>query len=124
MPHTWVGSDFINAARAMFVYEDESSRALVVGEGLSDDWINAPEGMSVRGLPTYYGILNYSIQKTETGYRVELSGDVKLPEGWIKIRNFKRKPASRILVNGTPWEDPDAQYIHVPEFPAVVEIWY
>lgn len=124
MPHTWVGSDFLNAARAMFVYEDESSRALVVGEGLYDDWINAPEGMSVRGLPTYYGILNYSIQKTQTGYRVELSGDVKLPEGWIKIRNFKQKPASRILVNGTPWEDPDAQYIHVPEFPAVVEIWY
>lgn len=131
MPHTWVGSDFINAARAMFVYEDEASRALVLGEGLDEEWINAPEGMSVCGLPTYYGILNYSIQRTQNGpggmdsrYRVELSGDVKLPEGWIKIRNFRGKAASRILINGTPWEDPDAQYIHVPEFPAVVEIRY
>jgi hypothetical protein len=28
MPHTWVGSDFINAIRAMFVYENEYDQSL------------------------------------------------------------------------------------------------
>ena len=31
MPHTWVGSDFINAIRAMFVYENEYDQSLVLG---------------------------------------------------------------------------------------------
>jgi hypothetical protein len=31
MPHTWVGSDFINSVRSMFVYEDEYENSLIVG---------------------------------------------------------------------------------------------
>ena len=59
MPHTWVGSDFINAVRSMFVYESASGgdydSSLVLGAALYQDWIDSPDGMSVENLPTYYG---------------------------------------------------------------------
>ncbi|MBE0641582.1 MAG: GNAT family N-acetyltransferase, partial [Bacteroidales bacterium] len=62
MPHTWVGSDFINAVRSMFVYEDELDQSLALASALYQDWIDAPEGMSVSNLPTYYGELSYAIK--------------------------------------------------------------
>ncbi|HSW55004.1 MAG TPA: discoidin domain-containing protein, partial [Ignavibacteriaceae bacterium] len=58
MPHTWVGSDFINAVRSMFVYESASGgeydSSLVLAAALYQDWIDSPNGMSVENLPTYY----------------------------------------------------------------------
>jgi len=55
MPHTWIGSDFVNAFRTMFVYENEFDQSLVLGSALYTDWIDSPTGMSVENLPTYYG---------------------------------------------------------------------
>ncbi|MFA6440124.1 MAG: discoidin domain-containing protein [Bacteriovoracaceae bacterium] len=59
MPHTWVGSDYINAVRAMFVYEIDDDLSIVIGAGLKDSWIK--EGLSVRNLPTHFGMLSYDI---------------------------------------------------------------
>ncbi|MCB0266224.1 MAG: coagulation factor 5/8 type domain-containing protein, partial [Calditrichaeota bacterium] len=86
MPHTWVGSDYISAARAMFVYEDEPDQSLVLGAGLYNDWIE--KGMSVRGLPTYFGNLDYTIKQLENGITIDIGGDLQLPSGGIRIRNF------------------------------------
>ena len=88
MPHTWVGSDFINAIRSMFVYENEYDQSLVLASALYQDWIDSPEGMSVENLPTYYGEISYSIKKVNNKYRFSITGDVKLPANGIKIRNF------------------------------------
>jgi hypothetical protein len=88
MPHTWVGSDFINAIRSMFVYENEYDSSLVLGAALYQDWIDSPDGMSVENLPTYYGELSYSIKKENDEYHFSIYGDVKLPKGGIKIKNF------------------------------------
>lgn len=67
MPHTWVGSDFINAIRSMFVYESapggESDESLVLASALYQDWIDSPNGMSIEKLPTYFGDISYSIKK-------------------------------------------------------------
>ena len=65
MPHTWVGSDFINALRAMFVYEDDDARTLVVGAGLKDDWVKS--GLSVEGLLTHYGTISYAVSSNTSG---------------------------------------------------------
>ena len=51
MPHTWVGSDFIRAARSLFVYEREADQALVIGAGI-------PAAVSYTHLiPPLYGAL-------------------------------------------------------------------
>lgn len=72
MPHTWVGSDFINAIRAMFVYENEYDSSLVIGSALYDEWINSKNGMSVENLPTFYGDISYSIKKEKNNFTVNV----------------------------------------------------
>jgi hypothetical protein len=125
MPHTWVGSDFINAIRSMFVYENESDQSLVLASALYQDWIDAPEGMSVLNLPTYYGEISYSIKKESDKYTFSIFGDVKLPANGIKIKNFNRlKLPEKVTVNGNVIKDFSEKEISVKEFPAEVVIYY
>ncbi|MFZ2286376.1 MAG: discoidin domain-containing protein [Bacteroidales bacterium] len=125
MPHTWCGSDFINAVRSMFVYENEYDRTLVLAAALYQDWIDATEGMSVENLPTYYGEISYSVKKEGNSYSFKISGDIGLPEGGIRIRNFNggKKP-SAITVNGKAITDFNEGEIAVREVPADLVIYY
>ena len=125
MPHTWVGSDFINAIRSMFVYENEYDQSLVIASALYQDWIDAPSGMSVKNLPTYYGEISYSIQKETFNYRFSISGDVKLPANGIKIKNFNglALPA-KVIINGKETKDFSEKEITVKEIPAEILIFY
>ena len=124
MPHTWVGSDYINAVRSFFVYEDEADGSLVIGSGLKEEWVDAPQGMAVNHLPTIYGELNYSIKKSGNGYRLELTGDVKMAPVKIKIKNFKSTMPKQVVVNRNPISSFDTEQIIVHQFPAVVEMRY
>ncbi len=125
MPHTWVGSDFINAIRSMFVYENEYDQSLVLASALYQDWIDSPKGMSVENLPTYYGEISYSIKKENDNYHFSIFGDVKLPANGIKIRNFNgSKLPKKVSVNGKDINDFNEKEIIVKEFPAEVIIYY
>ncbi|MEI6059474.1 MAG: discoidin domain-containing protein [Bacteroidota bacterium] len=125
MPHTWCGSDFINAIRSMFVYENEFDQSLVSASALYQDWIDAPKGMSVENLPTYYGEISYSIQKEIASYRFSITGDIKLPANGIKIRNFNSsKLPVKVTVNGTEIKDFSMKEIPVKACPAEVVIYY
>ena len=125
MPHTWCGSDFINSIRSMFVYENEYDQTLVLASALYQDWIDAPEGMSVENLPTYYGEVSYSIKKDSNKYLFSIFGDLKLPEGGIRIKNFNgsKLPLS-VIINGIEKKDFSENVITVREVPAEVEINY
>lgn len=125
MPHTWVGSDFINAIRSMFVYENEYDESLVLAAALYQDWIDAPEGMSVDNLPTYYGEVSYNIRKEPDHYIFSITGSLKLPSNGIKIRNFNgSKLPKKVKVNGRDISSYSEKEIEVKEFPAKVEIYY
>jgi len=125
MPHTWVGSDFINAIRSMFVYENEYDQSLVLASALYQDWIDAPKGMSVENMPTYYGEISYSIKKENDNYHFSIFGDVKLPANAIKIRNFNgAKLPKKVLINGKEINDFNEKEIVVKEFPAEVIVYY
>ena len=125
MPHTWVGSDFINAIRSMFVYENEYDQSLVLASALYQDWIDAPQGMSVENLPTYYGEISYSIKKSSNSYTISIKGDLELPANGINIRNFNgSKLPAKVTVNGTPINEFNAKEITVKEIPAEVVIYY
>ncbi len=125
MPHTWVGSDFINAVRAMFIYENEYDSSIVMGAGLYQDWTDNPEGMAVENMPTHYGEISYSIRKQEEKYKINIYGNVSLPPGGIIIKNFNNsKLPKKVLVNGKPIKDFDQRRIIIKEFPAEAEILY
>jgi hypothetical protein len=125
MPHTWVGSDFINAIRSMFVYENEYDQSLVLASALYQDWIDSPYGMSVENLPTYYGEITYAIKKDNNRYLFSISGAVKLPENGIKIRNFNgSKSPVKVIINGKQTQEFNEKEITVKMIPAEVEIFY
>ncbi len=125
MPHTWVGSDFINAIRTLFVYENDYDSSLVVGAGLYESWIDAPRGMSVEHLPTYYGGLSYSVNKENSAYTIKLYGNLKLPGGGIILKNFNRKKLPKnVSINGKSIFDFTNDRIVVKDFPATVLVHY
>ena len=125
MPHTWVGSDFINAIRSMFVYENEADESLVIAPALYQDWIDSPTGMSIENLPTYYGETSYSIKKENDKYIFSIYGDVKLPKNGMKIKNFNEsKLPDSVTVNGKKINSFTRTEISVNQFPAIVEIYY
>jgi hypothetical protein len=125
MPHTWVGSDFINAIRSMFVYENEYDQSLVLASALYQDWIDTPRGMSVENLPTYYGEISYSIKKESGNYRFLINGNLKLPANGIKIKNFNgSKLPKKVTVNGIEIKDFTEKEITIKSLPAEVLIYY
>lgn len=125
MPHTWVGSDFINSIRSMFVYENEYDASLVLAAALYQEWIDHPQGMSIGNLPTYYGPLSFEILKTENTYRFAISGDLKLPANGIKIKNFNSgKMPKAVWINGKKSSEFTSNEISVREVPAEVIIEY
>jgi hypothetical protein len=87
MPHSWAASDFIRSVRSMFVYEREIDDALVVGAGIPEVWLNDTPGVEVKGLPTYYGHLNYTMKRHDNRLVLELSGDLSIPKGNIEVRS-------------------------------------
>ncbi len=125
MPHTWVGSDFLNAIRSMFVYEDESDQSLVVASAIYQDWIDSPDGMSIENLPTYYGEISYAIKRDKNRYRFAITGEARLPANGIKIKNFNgsKRPA-KVTVNGAEQQDFNEKEIRVKTLPAEVMIDY
>ena len=125
MPHTWVGSDFINAIRSMFVYENEYDQSLVLAAALYQDWIDSPKGMSVENLPTYYGEISYGIKKEENKYVIYISGQVSLPANGIVIRNFNgSKLPKKLTINGMESKAFSNKEISVKVIPAKVVITY
>jgi hypothetical protein len=125
MPHTWVGSDFINAIRTMFVYENESDQSLVLAAALYQDWIDAPAGMSVEHLPTHYGEISYSIKRSGSHYTFSITGPVQLPANGIKIKNFNHSRLPRsVKIHGVASKEFSEREIHIREMPAEVVIDY
>jgi len=125
MPHTWVGSDFINAMRAVFIYENEYDSTLVIGAGLKQEWIDAPKGMSIEKLPTYYGDVSYSIMKENDSYKIKLFGNAKIPTGGVVLKNFNSKKLPKnVVVNGTEIRSYLPNAISIKVFPAEIKIEY
>lgn len=126
MPHTWCGSDFMRSVRMMFVHEREPDAALVVAPGVSDAWVLDPAGISVRRLPTYYGLLDYTIRPevanaAETAIEVTIGGDLRQPPGGIVLAS----PLARAIraVEGDGTLEAGAE-IRVTRLPARILIRY
>ncbi len=125
MPHTWVGSDFVNAMRAMFIYENEYDSTLVIGAGLKQEWIDTAEGMSIENLPTYYGEISYSIKKVDNSYKVKVFGNAQIPSGGIVLKNFNQKKLPKsVLINGAIEKNYLDNIITIKSYPAEVIIEY
>ena len=72
MPHTWVGAEYINGVRSLFVYEKDNS--LILGHGIDEHWLTRKEGISVKNMPTYYGDINYTVKKNKRVLKIKVWG--------------------------------------------------
>ncbi|MEQ9460535.1 MAG: discoidin domain-containing protein [Phycisphaeraceae bacterium] len=84
MPHTWVGAGFVNAARAIFVTEDEPNNTLLLGLGLKPEWLDAP-GVRVHNAPTRYGHIAYNLVRQGDTLHFSAAGDATPPNGFKLI---------------------------------------
>ncbi len=88
MPHTWVGSDYINAFRSFFAFEEPETERLILAAGIPCPWIQREEGISVTDLPTHYGNISYRIQMNGNEYVVTVSSLERMPAGGIVIPGY------------------------------------
>ncbi len=79
MPHTWVGSDYINAICSMFAYEQKGS--MVLAAGVDPKWL--PAGVKVANLPTPFGLVNYRFSEQGGDTVFEADGPSAPPQGFI-----------------------------------------
>ena len=123
MPHTWVGSDFLNAVRAMFLYERDDDGAIVVGAGLRDDWVK--EGIGVESLPTHAGVLSLRVNApADRVVLVRLSGTVDVARHPLLVSTGLLSLSLRgASVNGLPVVPADG-FVRVTRLPATVELAY
>jgi len=124
MPHTWVGSSFVQSVRTMFVYERDTDHALVLAAGIPHAWAASHAGVGVKRLPTYYGILNYSLHRDGPNTtRMVLTGDLLTP-GDIVLQPPLPAPLLRVSVNGEPVQTFTADSATINTFPAEVVLEY
>ncbi|OGH56035.1 MAG: hypothetical protein A3G34_06685 [Candidatus Lindowbacteria bacterium RIFCSPLOWO2_12_FULL_62_27] len=102
MPHTWIGSDYMNTVRSMFVYEQEEDRSLILGAGIFEDWLDGGEEVGIERAPTYWGSVNFSMKRAgDQTLLVRVWGDAA-PPGKIYVRPPLKAPIRSVKIDQTP----------------------
>ena len=100
MPHAWVASDFVRGALDMFAWDRRDDQALVLGGGLSKDWL-VGQGSSIRGLATPYGSLDFAVRGTSRRLSATISGSARPLGGFVLAWPFAFSPPPA-RVDGRP----------------------
>jgi hypothetical protein len=77
MPHTWIAAEFFTAVRRMLAREDGGTLALF--RGAPDGWWKNG-GVTLRDLPTAFGLLNLKARRSRSQATVELALSGPLPK--------------------------------------------
>ena len=103
MPHAWVASDFVRGALDMFAWDRRDDQVLVLGGGLSKDWL-AGRGSSIRGLATPYGNLDFAMRGTLRRVSASIGAGARPPGGFALAWPFPGPlPAARIDGRPASW---------------------
>ncbi|GJL61561.1 MAG: hypothetical protein NPIRA04_02150 [Nitrospirales bacterium] len=81
MPHTWVGSGYVNSVRGLIVMEEDDSKILNLLFGTPREWL-VDDGISLSDFPTHFGKL--MMQAKWNDNEQSLNVDVNLPQGTAK----------------------------------------
>lgn len=81
IPHSWVGSIYINLVRTLFVYE--KGKALIVLAGVKKEWFVSPDGFNVGPLPTWFGDISMRTDKKAESIAVHISGSAQPQDGFF-----------------------------------------
>jgi hypothetical protein len=96
MPHTWVGSGYVNTIRSMLVREGPDR--LILLEGVTEEWLSEGDGIRIKNLPTHFGPLNMTARLTDGVLTVDIDGAVDVPNGF-EI-HWPTTPPKTITIDG------------------------
>lgn len=80
VPHTWISAEYMIAFASLFVHECEEVDRFILAQGVLWDWVAAPGGIGVCGLPVRHGRIDLelvSIQPDEC--LVRIGGEFAFP---------------------------------------------
>jgi len=101
MPHAWISSDYIRAVLDMFAYARPADQSLVLAAGVPASWLDA-KGVSVGGLRTLYGPLEFTLARVGGELALTLAGPVP-PGGFVLPWPWPGTPAEApVTVDGEP----------------------
>lgn len=118
LPHAWVESDYVRSVLDMFAYTRERDDALVIAAGIPGSWMETG-GISVAGLRTPQGQLEYTLHATEGVLRFAVPAGLRLPKGGL-VLSLPEPWASGHVRNGT--RAIENGEIRIDRLPAQVEI--
>ncbi|MBI3783147.1 MAG: discoidin domain-containing protein [Deltaproteobacteria bacterium] len=125
MPHTWIGATFVKSLRSFFAYEREADHALVLAAGIPGAWVQSDKGVTVKRLPTHYGVLSYRLRSDgANAMAVTITGDLDMPPGKIIVQPPLPRPLRAVTINGRAVDDFAADQVAVGEFPADLRFEY
>ncbi|MFA6045834.1 MAG: discoidin domain-containing protein [Phycisphaerales bacterium] len=81
MPHTWVGSDFLNSVLSMFVYERDG--ALVVFAGATREWASGKTPVAFNNILTPYGPVSGTFTPAGDSITITIRGGATPPGGFL-----------------------------------------
>jgi hypothetical protein len=118
MPHAWVASDYLRSVLDMFAWEREEDDALVLGAGLSAEWMAS--GVAVKNMSTAQGPLSYTLTPSGNGVLLELAGGLSPPRGGVRFAWPLAGPLPRPLHDGAElgWT---GRELVLPKGPATVQ---
>ncbi|HXC52345.1 MAG TPA: discoidin domain-containing protein [Candidatus Limnocylindrales bacterium] len=121
LPHSWIGAEYMLSLLSMFAFERDADESLVIGAGLSSAWLSDAGGVEVRGLPTWYGKLSYTLRRESASeLQLHIDGDLAVPRGGIVARLPFDAAPTEVLVNGTATRSFTAEEVVIRELPADV----
>jgi hypothetical protein len=98
MPHTWVGSDFVQAVTGMVALDETDHLSLLAG--VPERWLRG-RGVRVRDYPTRYGKLTFEAQTDGDGLHLRLGPGLNADTP-LRVRVPKPLRSISAQLNGRP----------------------
>ncbi|HUZ78160.1 MAG TPA: hypothetical protein VMV93_11330 [Chloroflexota bacterium] len=109
MPHGWTAAEYVSLLRDMLLYE--SGNHLELAAGVSAGWLNAPQGVSVSGLPTTFGPISYTLHRVGSTVLLDLVDSTPPPGGYSLHLPFRML---RFSVDGSAFASANGSVLHLP----------
>ncbi|MFZ4764725.1 MAG: discoidin domain-containing protein [Roseimicrobium sp.] len=123
LPHTWIAAEYILSFCSLWAYEVEKDDTLVIAAGIPLSWLTQQEGISVKRLPTWHGLIDITItRENATSISLVIGGALTVPRGGMVLRPPLPGPITRVTINGESSCEFSASEAHLRACPAHVVI--
>ena len=124
LPHGWVASSFVRSVRRLVAYEDDDSRALVIGAGVPEAWVREAPGVGVASLPTHFGALDLQLIADGADRVRATFGGACSPPGGVVVVSPLARPLRGAIVDGVVRAVEDPTRVRLAALPRELVLVY